>query len=149
VSRRRGSLDVVVRTTDADLAHRRYGRRTGWSGWRRLGGRLSAQPAIAAPSATHLAVFTRGAAGRLRVRTWDAGIGWGTPARRGDAVFTSGPGATQFGDDVLVVARGASGWFEQVSRPSPTAPWSAWRRIDPYLPCATWAPGWTFSTTRL
>ena len=134
VSRRDGSIDVVARTTHGDLAHRRYTRRTGWSRWTNLGGRLSAQPAVAAPSATHLDVFSRDGSGHLSVRAWDAGLGWGAPTRLGDVTFASGPGASAMGDAVVVAARRADGFVYQATRRSPTATWSAWRRIDPYLP---------------
>jgi hypothetical protein len=61
--------------------------------------------------------------------------------RIGDAVFTSGPGATAVGNDVRVAARRASGFLHEALRPTPTGTWSGWRVVDEYRPfrrLATW-----------
>jgi hypothetical protein len=136
-----GRIDVVARTTGADLVHRSYRAVVGWSRWRNLGGALASQPAIAAPVRGRLDVFFRGGAGQIRTRSFVLGTGWSRVRSIGDLVFTSGPGATAVGDDVVVVALRNNRTVFQAVRARPDGAWSRWRSIDMLLPfrkLATW-----------
>jgi hypothetical protein len=142
-------IDVVARTTDRDLVHRAFTTTGGWSRWRNLGGTWSAQPAIASPVARRLDVFLRGAAGRMRVKSFRLGVGWSSATLLGDIIFTSGPGATAIGDDVVVGALRANGFRYLRTRPSPTSTWSIWRIVDMYLPfrrLGTWVDVYDYAT---
>lgn len=142
-------IDVVARTTDRDLVHRRYTTSDGWSRWRNLAGTWSAQPAIASPGKGRLDVFLRGAAGRMRVKSYRLGSGWTAARLLGDKVYSSGPGATDIGDDVKVAARRANGYRYLATRPSPTSSWSIWRVVDMYLPLrrlGTWVDVLDYAT---
>jgi hypothetical protein len=136
-----GRIDVVARTTGADLMHRSYRTGVGWSAWRNLGGALSSQPAAAAPVSGRLDVFFRAGTGQIRTRCLVLGAGWSRARSIGDMAFTSGPGATAVGDDVVVVALRNNRTVFQAVRPRPGGSWSPWRSIDMLLPfrkLATW-----------
>jgi hypothetical protein len=144
-----GRIDVVARTTGADLVHRSYSTVAGWSAWRNLGGALASQPAIAAPVTGRLDVFFRAGTGQIRTRSFVRGTGWSRPRAIGVMTFTSGPGATAVGDDVVVVALRNNRTVFQAVRPRPGASWSAWRSIDMLLPfrkLATWVDVFDYGT---
>lgn len=136
-----GRIDVVARTTGKDLVHRVYTTARGWSRWRNLGGTLASQPALTSPAARRLDVVFRGPAGYLRVRSFTLADGWTRTGTLGSKTFTTGPGATAVGDDVVVTAGTANGFRHTITRPSPTRAWRVWRPVDAYLPfrdLATW-----------
>jgi hypothetical protein len=140
-------IDVVARTTDRDLVHPVYTTTGGWSRWRNLGGTWSAQPAIASPVARRLEVFLRGAIGALEGQAFSLGLGWTGATLLGDNVFTSGPGVTATGDDVVVGALRANGPRHLRTRTSPTRAWFIWRIVDMYLRFRKLATGSTSMTT--
>jgi hypothetical protein len=144
-----GRIDVVARTTGADLVHRSYRAVVGWSKWRNLGGSLASQPAIAAPVKGRLDVFFRVGTGQVRTRCFVLGTGWSSARSIGVMTFTSGPGATAVGDDVVVVALRNNRTVFQAVRARPDGAWSPWRSIDMLLPfrkLATWVDVFDYAT---
>jgi hypothetical protein len=79
-------------------------------------------------------VLLRAGSGLIKVRSFRLGSGWTGASRVGDRTYSSGPGATNIGDDLVVVAQRAGGTYYRTSRTSPTSTWSAWRAIDMYRP---------------
>jgi len=136
-----GRIDVVARTTGADLIHRSYRDGTGWSTWLNLGGSLTSQPALASPAEGRIDVFFLGSTGQVRTRSFVEGAGWSGVGQVGTQTFASGPGATAIGNDVVLVAAPGAGFVRLATRGGPTASWSGWVAVDPYLPfrgLATW-----------
>jgi hypothetical protein len=140
-------LDVVVRGSGNALYHRSFTGTT-WSAWRSLGGVAASQAAAASPGVGMLDVAVRGSDGALWLKTLRPATGWSGWTSRG-GVFASGPAAVAFGDDVRLVGRSPNGSVYEALRPSPAGAWSAWVRIDTYLPfrrLATWVDVFDYAT---
>jgi len=132
-------LDVFARGGDNAIYHK-WLNGTAWYGWERFGGAATSQPAAASPGFGMLDVVMRGSDQTMWLMTYRRGIGWTGWASRGGG-FASGPGAMATGDDVRIVGRSPNGYVYESLRPSPSGAWSAWARVDPYLPfrrLATW-----------
>jgi hypothetical protein len=132
-------LDVFARGTDNAIHHRSF-EGTTWSGWERLGGVASSQPAATSPGPGMLDVVVRGTDQAVWLTTYRPGTGWRGWTSRG-GVFASGPGAMATGDDVRIAGRSPNGDLYQSLRPSPAGTWSAWARVDRYVPfrrLSTW-----------
>jgi len=128
-----GRLDVFARGTDDGTWHRWFTTARGWGPWESLGGRLTSQPAAASPGEGFLDVVVRGTDEALWLRSYVQGSGWTAWASRGGR-FSSGPGAAATGDDVRAVGRAPNGLLYQSVRSAPGGVWSAWTRVDEYLP---------------
>jgi hypothetical protein len=127
-----GRLDVFVRGGDGALHHRYYRSSVGWSRWSSMPGTLHSQPAVASPAPGYLDIVARNRDGSLRLRRRIPGSGytsWSTTA----ASTTAGPAAVAVGAHVRLVVRDG-GTFRTRVRPTPTAAWSSWYRIDQYAP---------------
>ena len=136
-----GRLDIVVRSSANAFYHKSYSSGIGWSGWTGLAGSLTSQPAVASPASGYLDVVGRGTTGAMYLKRLLPGSGWTAWTSLGAAPFTSGPGMTSIGDDIVIAARRSNGFLYQSRRSSPTAAWSSWQIIDQYLPfrrLATW-----------
>lgn len=140
-------LDVFARGGGNGIYHKRF-TGTAWTSWARLGGTATSQPAAASPGTGRLDVTMRGTDGAMWLRSWSSASGWTAWASLGGR-FTSGPGAMAAGDDVRIVGRSSSGYVIESVRASPTSAWSAWTRVDQYLPfrrMATWVDVFDYAT---
>ncbi|HZC27285.1 MAG TPA: hypothetical protein VE287_09675, partial [Actinopolymorphaceae bacterium] len=129
-----GRLDIFVRNVDNTLSHKAFRSTVGWGSWERVGGTttLTSQPAAASPGSGLLDIVARDAGNTMRLLRFTS-AGWSAWASLGKT-FTSGPGAFDLGDDVRIVALASTGFNYESVRTSPTAAWSTWVSVDPYLP---------------
>jgi hypothetical protein len=140
-------LDVFARGGGNAVYHKWFNG-AGWYGWEKLGGNLTSQPAAASAGFGLLDVAVRGSAGVMWLRSYARGSGWTGWGSRGGQ-FASGPGAAATGARVRLVGRWTTGYIYESLRPSPGAAWSAWIRVDPYLPfrrLATWVDVFDYAT---
>jgi hypothetical protein len=121
-----GRLHVFARASDDALWYRSFASATGWSGWLRVGGILSASPAASAWEPGRLDVFVRAVDGTLR-HTWFTGA-W-APFENLGGTLTAQPAAASVGVARLDVAvrfpdntmrvksfSRATGWSDFVNR---------------------------------
>ncbi|HLM63092.1 MAG TPA: hypothetical protein VK306_02240 [Acidimicrobiales bacterium] len=128
-----GRLDVFARGSTNRIHHLWFRSSAGWSAWEDLGGASTSQPAAAAPGVGVLDVAVLSPDGTMSLRHYQRGAGWSGWTSLGGH-FTSGPGAAAIGDDVRIAGRATNGFPHEAVRPSPTAAWTPWTIIDPYLP---------------
>ncbi|GAB3427794.1 PLL family lectin [Flindersiella endophytica] len=144
-----GRLDVFVRAAGNRLSHRAFNAGTGWTPWQAVVGgamELTSQPAAASPASGRLDVVVRGTDSAMHLLRWTGS--WSAWTSLG-GTFSSGPGATDRGDDVHLAAASANGYRYEKVRSSPTGSWSAWRVVDPYLPfrrLASWVDTLDYSS---
>ena len=117
-----GRLEVFVRGKNGELVQRSWSGST-WSGWKNLGGDLTAAPTVTSSRAGRLDVFVRGASGDLVHRYFESGrwSGWdnlGGDLSSAPAAVSPSPGRI----DVFV--RGARG--ELVQRTQRNGSWEGW-----------------------
>jgi hypothetical protein len=103
--------------------------RGAWSGWSRLGGVLSSDPAAASWGQNRLDVFVRGTDNRIWGMFWD-GTAWSSFAPLGAETFTSGPGVSSWGPGRLDVFARRSDNALYTNAWNGTG-WTGWQRASP------------------
>lgn len=127
-----GRLEVFVRGKNSELVQRSFdGSR--WSGWKNLGGDLTAAPTVTSSGPGRLDVFVRGASGDLVHRFFEGGrwSGWdnlGGDLSSAPAAVSPAPGRI----DVFV--RGGRG--ELVQRTYRSGRWGGWNNLGGSLSSA-------------
>lgn len=129
-----GRLDVFARGPSNAVHHLWFASGPGWSRWESLGGTASSQPAAASPGSGLLDLAVRAADGTMALRRFAPGTRWSAWTSLGTQRFSSGPAAADVGSQVRLMGRSVTGYTIEASRPSPSAAWSPWARIDPLLP---------------
>lgn len=127
-----GRLELFVRGRNRELVQRSWNGST-WSGWKNLGGDLSAAPTVTSSRPGRLDVFVRGAGGDLVHRffvdgRWSGWINLGGDLTSAPAAVSPSPGRI----DVFV--RGAKG--ELVQRTHAGGRWGGWRNLGGSLSSA-------------
>ena len=117
-----GGIEVFVRGQNSELVQRTYGRQ-GWSGWKNLGGNISAAPAVTSSRPGRLDVFVRGGGGDLVHRyfqdgRWSGWLNLGGALSSAPAAVSTGPGK------ITVFARGSRSQLLQRSYRNGT--WGKW-----------------------
>jgi endonuclease/exonuclease/phosphatase family metal-dependent hydrolase len=124
-----GRMEVFVRGANNELVQRSWDGST-WSGWKNLGGDLTAAPAVTSSRPGRLDVFVRGERGDLVHRIFEGGqwSGWinlGGELTSAPAAISPSPGRI----DVFV--RGRRG--ELVQRTQTNGTWGGWVNHGDYL----------------
>jgi endonuclease/exonuclease/phosphatase family metal-dependent hydrolase len=120
-----GKLEVFIRGENNELVQRSWNG-AAWSGWKNLGGDLSAAPAVTSSRPGRLDVFVRGAGGDLVYRFFQDGHWSGWNNLGGD--LTSAPAAVSPATGRIdVFVRGAGG--ELVQRTYRRLVWGGWRNL--------------------
>ncbi len=130
-----GRLEVFVRGERDELVQRSWNGAS-WSGWKNLGGDISATPAVTSSQPGRLDVFVRGAGGDLVHRflengRWSGWSGWnnlGGELTSAPAAVSPAPGRIE------VFIRGVSG--ELVQRTYRAGAWSGWKNFGTRLASA-------------
>jgi endonuclease/exonuclease/phosphatase family metal-dependent hydrolase len=127
-----GRLEVFIRGENNELVQRSWNG-TSWSGWKNLGGDISAAPAAISSRPGRVDVFVRGAGGDLVRRFFENGRWSGWDNLGGD--LTSAPTAVSPAPDwIEVFVRGMSG--ELVQRTYRNGAWSGWKNLGTRLASA-------------
>lgn len=133
-----GRVDLFVQGTDGALRHKWY-TGTSWSGWQRLGGKLSSSPAAAsAPGSSRIDVFVRGTHGAVWRRTTTNGgsswSGWTSPggqlaAGTVSAACSWGSGRSWGSGSIGLFVQGTNGrlWWKYSTNGGSS--WSGWQSL--------------------
>jgi endonuclease/exonuclease/phosphatase family metal-dependent hydrolase len=123
ISTGHGRLEVFIRGENNELVQRSWNG-TSWSGWKNLGGDISAAPTVTSSRPGRLDVFVRGGGGDLVHRFFEGGRWSGWDNLGGD--LTSAPSAVSPAPGrIEVFVRGMSG--ELVQRTYRDGAWGGWR----------------------
>jgi endonuclease/exonuclease/phosphatase family metal-dependent hydrolase len=127
-----GRLEVFIRGENNELVQRSWNG-TSWSGWKNLGGDISAAPAVTSSQPGRLDVFVRGGGGDLVHRFFENSRWSGWNNLGGD--LTSAPAAVSPEPGrIEVFVRGTSG--ELVQRTYRDGAWGGWRNLGTRLASA-------------
>jgi endonuclease/exonuclease/phosphatase family metal-dependent hydrolase len=127
-----GRLEVFIRGENDELVQRSWNGAS-WSGWKNLGGDITAAPAVTSSRPGRLDVFVRGGDGGLVHRFYDNGRWSGWDNLGGD--LTSAPSAVSPATGrIEVFVRGRNG--ELVQRTFRSGTWGGWTNLGTQLASA-------------
>jgi hypothetical protein len=138
-SRGKAMLDVFVRGTDDALWIKSLYPGTGWTGWNKVGGGLSAAPSSVSWGSNRIDVIVRGTYNDYW-HAWWAGSSWNWENLGGS--FTSPPAVSSRGVNALdVYGRGTYGdlWHRTLI---PGVGWAAWENMGGYMTSGPSAVSW-------
>ena len=124
-----GRIEVFVRGQNNELVQRTV-RRGSWSGWKNLGGDITAAPAVTSSQPGRLDVFVRGLTGNLVHRYFQNGTLERTPQPRRHDLVGAGGGLHRSGADRGVRARQQPS--ELLQRSYRNGSWGDWTRVFPF-----------------
>ena len=126
-------LQVYERGDNGKLRHRSFDPdKKEWAKWEVLVDQeISSSPsALMTDGGSRLAVFFRGADGKLSHVFRDKDTGWSAVIGLGDRELTSAPNAVIAGEQLTVFARGAKGQQMQISYDKAKGSWTDWVDVD-------------------